>query len=233
MANSSDVRYASADDVLLALDKNPDSATDQLVERAEKRAAAATRTWINRTGRPFHPERVGDPDEPRSWEVHDVQDAESVQPVTVQLNNRRILPLDPEEGDELEVRTRRDTWRPITEDEGRKWTLNYRGRRLTIYRRRVKLTPFDDPNKRFMRITYRYGPLGEDVEIDEDGLVTSVPADVADAVAAKAASRLALDDELKRSRSNDGNLTDRSTKRSALTDEFEDTAAEYTGFSTI
>lgn len=234
MSTSQDtVRYASAADVLRALDKDPDSAGDALTQKAQKRAESATQKWINRTGRPFHPVRKGAQDEPRSWETHDVHDVTSFQPVTLMLDDQRILPLDPDKGDVLEVRTKRDTWDDITDSEGQKWALDYRTGRLMIYRRRVNLTPFDDPRKRFVRITYRYGPLGEDVTIADDGLVESVPADVVEAIAAKAAARLVLDDELKRDIRNEGNLTDRSTKRSALNEDWESTTAEYSGFSTL
>jgi len=227
------VRYASADDVLLALDKDPDEVNEQLRNRAQQRAEAATEKWINRTGRPFHPVQIGNPDEPRTWEIHDSQDAETWDPVRVMLDNRRILPLDPDEGDSLEVRTGRDDWDDITDGEGQEWVLDYRDRRLLLYRRRLNLVPFDDPNTRFVRICYRYGPLGEDVEITADDVVESVPADVTGAVAAKAAMRLVLDDELKRSMSDDGQLTDRSTKRSAFKEKWESTTAEYTGFSSL
>lgn len=234
MASSHDsVRYASAEDVLLALDKDPEDVSETLEKRARRRAEAATERWINRTSRPFHPVRVGNPDEPRSWPVFDVQDAETFEPVRVMLDHRRILPLDPDEDDALEVRTRRDTWRDITDDEGRSWTMENRTRRLNIYRRRVKLVPFDDPNTRFLRLTYRYGPLGEGSVISEDGVVESVPADVRDAVAAYAAMRLVLDDNSLRSVPDDGQLSDRGSKRSAFKEEWEDTVSEYGGFSTV
>lgn len=234
MSSSHDsVRYASAEDVLLALNNDPDNVDERLEQRAGRRAEAATEKWISRTGRPFHPVRVGSPDEPRSWETHDVHDARSTRPTEVLLDNRRILPLDPEEGDTIEIRTRRDSWRDITDQEGRAWTLDYRTRTLTIYRRRISLTPFDDPNKRFVRLTYRYGPLGEDVEISEDGVVESVPANVRDAVAAYAAMRLVLDDNNRRSVPDDGQLSDRGSKRSAFKEEWESTTAEYSTFSTF
>lgn len=230
----SDVRYASAEDVLLALDKDPDDieTSDKLWTRAEKKATAATQKWINQTSRPFHPVQVGDPDESRTWETHDVHDAETWDPVRVMLDNRRILPLDPDEGDTLEVRTSRDNWEDITSEEGDEWVIDYRTRRLLLYRRRLDLVPFDDPNTRFVRICYRYGPLGEDVTITDD-VVETVPADVTEAVAAKAASALVLDDELKRSMSNDGQLTDRSTKRAAFKETWDSTTAEYGNFSSL
>jgi len=234
-ATPTDVRYASVEDVLLALDKDPGDfdTGDTLWTRAQKKATAATRTWINQTSRPFHPVQVGDPDEPRTWETHDVHDAETWDPARVMLDNRKILPLEPDQGDALEVRTGRDQWRDVTDDEGDEWVLNYRTRRLLIYNRRLDLTPFDDPNTRFMRICYRYGPLGEDVTIADNGVVESAPADVNQAVAAKAASKLVLDDEIKTGVPNDGQLTDRSTKRAALKETWESTTAEYGSFSSV
>jgi hypothetical protein len=227
------IRYASADDVLLALDEAPDTAEPYLINRATKRAAAATKKWINRTGRPFHPVRVGATDEPRSWEVHDVQHAISWHPATVTLDNARPLPLDPAEGDAIEIRNGRDSWEPVTDEEGDAWTLDYRRRRLRVFERRLGVHPYDDPNTSFVRLTYRYGPLGEEVTIDDSNVVTSVSSDVAQAVAAKAASMLALDDDALTSIPDEGQLSSRSRKREALNATYENTAAEYSGFSTL
>lgn len=230
-----DVRYASAEDVLRALDMNPDGAAEHLVDRAAQRAEAATRAWITRTGRPFHAERVGDPDEARSWELHDAHDAGCGRrlPATVKLDQRRILPLDPTEDDALEVRLGRDRWRPVTDDEGGQWTLDYRSGRLKLYRRLWRRVWWDDPTDRILRITYRYGPLGEDVEIDEDGVVTSVPADVQGAVASKAAAQLALNDDSQTGIPDDGQLASRGSKREGLKEEWEETTAKYSSFSTV
>lgn len=233
MSTSQDVRYASADAVIRALDKDPNTVGDRLQTRAKTRAAAATQKWINRTGRPFHEHRIGNPDDPRTWEVYDVQDAVSWSPATVFLDNANPLPLDPNAGDAIEVRDGRDSWEDVTDEEGDAWTLDYRRRRLRIFERRFVNPPWDDPNTRFVRMTYRHGPLDDDVTITDDGLVESVPADVAEAVAAKAASMLALDDDAMSSGPDNGQLTNRQTKKQALNDAYEDTAAEYSGFSTM
>lgn len=230
----SDVKYASADDILHALGKDPETVQSDLRTQAEKRAAAATQSWINRTGRPFHPVRVGNPDESRSWETHSAHDVFSFKPVELRLDEGPVMPIDPDEGDAIEVRTGRNDWEDITDQEGDEWALEYRTKRLTLYRRRYhRRIPFDNPSDRFVRLTYRYGPLGEDVEIDGDDVVTSVPADVSTAVAAKAAMRLVLNDETKTSISDDGQLTSRSSKRSALKETWESAAANYSGFSTL
>ncbi len=227
-------RYATAEQVIAAgTDLDPDAADSALVETAKRRAAAATEKWINRTGHPFHPVRVGAVDEPQSWEVHDVHEATSWEPVTVFLDNHDPLPLDPNEGDTLEVRTGRDAWEDITDQYGEEWTLDARQKRLRIFYRRLISPPFDDPNTRFMRVTYRYGPLGEEVEINGDGVVTSVPADVAEAVAAKAATKLALDDDAQASIPDNGQLTSRTSKREALIETWEETCAHYSSFSTL
>jgi len=235
MATSqSDVQYASTDEVLLALDKDPDTVRSDLRSRAEKRAKAATQKWIKRTGHPFHDVRVGNPDEPRSWEIHNGQDVSSLRPVDLQLDNGPVMPIDPEKGDAIEVRTGRDTWEDITGQEGDEWALDYRTRRLTLYRRRFhRRVPFDDPRDRFVRLTYRHGPLGEDITIDENDVVTTVPPDVAEAVAAKAAMNLVLGDDNVTSIPDDGQLAGRSTIRSALKETWESAAADYTGFSTL
>lgn len=225
------IRYASAEAVLRALDKDLNTVADDLTQRAKTRAEAATQKWINRTGRPFHEHRIGDPDEPRTWEVYDVQDAVSWSPATVFLDNGNPLPLDPDAGDAIEVRDGRDSWRDVTDEEGKSWTLDYRRRRLRVFERRLVNRPWDDPNTRFVRLTYRHGPLGEDVQVTDDGLVESVPEDVAQAVAAKAAAMLALNDDAHTDGPNNAQLADRPTKRQALEDAYEDTAAEYSGFS--
>ncbi|EMA17185.1 hypothetical protein [Haloarcula amylolytica] len=228
-----DVRYAPTDDVLRALDLDPNTVQDSLKTRAKSRVASATQKWINRTNRPFHPKRVGDPSEPRTWEVYDVQDAVSWHPATISLDNANPLPIDPAQGDVIEVRTGRDEWENITDQEGEAFTLDYRRRRLRVFERRFTNTPWDDPNTRFCRLTYRHGPLGEDVTVTDDGLVEGVPADVVEAVAAKAATMLALDDDQMTSAPDSGQLTNRSTKEQALEETWQDTTASYSGFSTL
>lgn len=232
MSSSESIRYASADDVLYAIDKDPARVDDWLTTRAKERAAAATQKWITQTGRAFHPVRIGNPDKPQSWEIHDAHDVESFTPVTVGLDNHRIMPIDATEGDTIEVRTGRDSWEDITTEEGDEWVLNYRTNRLVLYHRRFHVSPYDDPRQRVVRLTYRYGPLGEDTET-YTGVISSVPADVRDAVAAKAAMRLALNDETSVGIPDDGQLTDRSTKRSALKEEWNDAVSDYSGFSTL
>ena len=230
MAN---VRYATTDAVLEALDLNPDTVQGSLPSRAESRVESATQDWINETGQAFHPQRVGDPAEPRTWKVYDVQDALSWYPATIILDNDDPLPIDPAEGDTIEVRNGRDEWEDVTDEEGDSWTLDYRRKRLRIYERRFAHTPWDDPNKRFVRLTYRHGSLDYDTTVTTEGLVEGVPADVAEAVAAKAASMLALDDDAKTSSPDNGQLTNRTSKRQALLETWNSTTANYSGFSTL
>ncbi|RDZ61365.1 hypothetical protein C5B90_19010 [Haloferax sp. Atlit-12N] len=227
-----DVRYASVEAVLTAAtDSDPSMAAQWERDRAKRRAVAATETWVRETGKAFHAVRVGDPNEPRTWPVFDVQDAVSWSPATIILDEQP-LPIDAVEGDAIEVRDGRDSWDDITAEEGDSWTLDYRRKRLRIHHRRFARKPWDDPNTRFCRLTYRYGPLDDTVSMT-DGLVESVPEDVAEAVAAKAAMRLTLDDNSERGLPDDGQLTSRGSKRAALKEEWEDTVANYTGFSTL
>jgi len=229
------IRYATADEVLLALDPDTDPTTvpEHTRNRAITRAASATEKWINRTGRAFHPVRVGAVDEPRSWEVHDVQDASSWSPATVILDNARPMPLDPAEGDAIEIRSGRDQWDDVTDEEGDAWALDYRRRRLRVFERRLAFSRRDDPNTSFVRLTYRYGPLGEEVQINADNVVESAPPDVREAVAAKAASMLALSDNTALDIPDNGQLASRTSRSEALKEAYEDTASEYSGFSTI
>ena len=232
MASPETVRYASAEDVLRKLDKDPDSVNEELRDRAKQRAEAATEEWIEETQRPFHKHRVGDPDEPRTWELYDGREIRRNRPIIIPLQARKVLPLESDEGDTLEVRVGRNKWRDITDQEGDRWDLDYRVGRLHLYRRLLRRVWFDDPNKRILRITYRFGPLGEDVEI-EDEVVTTVPKNVVQAVAARAAMQLALTDENQRNVPDDGQLTDRSTKRSAYREEWDEITGRYSGFTTI
>ncbi|ELZ84456.1 hypothetical protein C453_12956 [Haloferax elongans ATCC BAA-1513] len=227
-----DVRYASVDAVLTAAtDSDPSSAQQWERDRAKRRAAAATETWINQTGKAFHEVRVGNPSDPRTWPVFDVHDAISWSPATVILDEQP-LPIDAAQSDAVEVRDGRDSWDDITSEEGDEWTLDYRRKRLRIHRRRFSRKPWDNPNTRFCRLTYRYGPIDEDVTIT-DGLVENVPNDVAEAVAARAAMRLTLDDNAQRGVPDNGQQTSRGSKRAALKEEWEETVADYTGFSTL
>jgi len=226
------VRYATTDAVLLALDKNPDSVASHIKDRAKSRVESATQKWIKQTNRPFHAHRVGRESDPRTWEVYDVQDALSWHPATIILDNSPV-PIDASEGDTIEVREDRDEWDDITSEEGDAWTLDYRRKRLRIFERRFAHTPWDDPNKRFVRLTYRHGPLDEQTTVDTDGLVDGVPPDVAEAVAAKAASMLAIDDDANISIPDNGQLTNRTSKRQALMETWESTTADYSGFSTL
>ncbi|MYL67790.1 hypothetical protein [Halorubrum distributum] len=234
-ASADPIRYATADEVLLALDPDTDPTTvpDHTRERAIKRAASATEKWINRTGRAFHPVRVGAADEPRSWEVHDVQDAMSWHPVSVTVDNARPLPLDPAEGDAIEIRSGRNQWDDVTDEEGDAWVIDYRRRRLRVFERRLAITPRDDPNTSFVRLTYRYGPLGDEVQINADNVVESTPPDVSEAVAAKAASMMALSDNTALDIPDNGQLASRASRSEALKSAYEETAAEYSGFSPL
>ena len=225
-------RYATTDAVLLALDKNPDKVQQHVKDRAKSRVESATQKWINRTNKAFHPHQIGDPSDPRTWEVYDVHKALSWEPATIMLDHDP-LPINPDEGDTIEVREGRDDWEDITNNEGNDYTLDYQRGRLRIFERRFSFLPWDDPNTRFVRLNYRHGPLNESVTVENDGLVTGVPPDVAEAVAAKAASMLAIDDDSQKGIPDDGQLSSRSSKRQALNETWEDTAAEYSGFSTL
>lgn len=228
-----DVRYATTDAVLRALDLDPNTVQDSLKTRAKSRVESATQKWINRTNQPFHPKRVGDQSDPRTWEVYDVQDALSWHPATIILDNANPLPIDPAQGDTIEVRSGRDEWEDVTSEEGDAWTLDSRRRRLRIFERRFAHTPWDNPNTRFCRLTYRHGPLGLSVNVTAEGLVEGVPPDVAEAVAAKAATMLALDDDKKTSAPDSGQLTSRQVKEQALKETWKETTTSYSGFSTL
>ena len=115
------------------------------------------------TGRAFRERRVGAPGAPKTYDERDVSGGGGGRPLRVQLRNITpgdIVPLDPNEGDSLQIRTGKDKWEDITADEGDSWQLNYKTGELKIYRRLVRRIYLRDPEDRYVKATFRYGSLG-------------------------------------------------------------------------
>lgn len=223
MTDSDYVRYASVQQLADALDVRVDTVDEEMFKR---RLAAATDTFVSRTGRAFHPVRIGIAAEPRTWEQHDAQNI-GRPPVTVDLKRSHVLPIDDTEGDTIEIRTGRDNYDDVTDQEGRQWSMDYERGRLTVHRLLINRAYWERPSQRYLRLTYRFGPLRTDTEVGEDGLVEGVPNDVSDAIAARAAERLALNDETSVALPDDGQLSSRGQKRDQLEREWEDAISRY------
>ena len=115
------------------------------------------------TGRAFRERRVGAPGSPRTYDEQDVEGGGRGRPIRVQLRNITpgdVMPLDPNEGDSLQIRVGRDRWEDVTNEEDDTWSLNYKTGELKIYRRLVQRIYLRDPEDRYVKATFRYGALG-------------------------------------------------------------------------
>jgi hypothetical protein len=96
-----------------------------------------------------------------SWEYHDATLRKHQGGAKVYLDHRNVLPFDYSEGDRIQIRVTRDSWKDITEDPDR-WRSNLSDGILQIFTRRVAIV---GRNRRSMiadniRLRYRYGALG-------------------------------------------------------------------------
>lgn len=115
------------------------------------------------TGRAFRERRVGAPGAPKTYDEQDVKGGGHSKPLRVQLRNITpgdIMPLDPNEGDSLQIRVGKNRWEDVTNEEGDTWQLNYKTGRLKVYRRLVRRIYLRDPEDRYVKATFRYGALG-------------------------------------------------------------------------
>jgi len=118
----------------------------------------ASKMFESATGRAVRKKRVGS-DDPKTWEYHDARRPNSF-PLRVNLEHDDIVPVDPEI-DTVEVRTGRNDWDDITQDEGDEWNLRYDSGEMNIYRLLLRRISFHERrSERFLRINYRYGALG-------------------------------------------------------------------------
>lgn len=289
--------YALVEDVLRKLDQNPErnqaAGGNGRFDPAhlESRIRSVSREFDRATGTPHRMRRVGSPNEPRTWDYHD---ARRKYPLRVDLNQRSIVPFDPDEGDRLEVRVGRDSWRDVTDAEGSQWTLEHSSGYLRVFRRLLRRLWWESPDDRYIRTTYRYGSLGGsfdrggetplESEIADDATTLDVadiarlppsggfaatvggeeyveveavdhetgeldvrrgvngtdatthgagatvhycPEDIRDAVAGKAAVEGVLKDDSQLGMPDDGQLTDRETKKKTFESEWDDTCARY------
>jgi len=109
----------------------------------------------------FRERRVGNPGEPRTWEYHEADFRRYQHGVKIWLENRSVLPFEPTAGDTLEIRTGRDRWKDITDQEGDLYEADYREGTIRIYGvYRYAGSWRNAALDRNVRITYRHGALG-------------------------------------------------------------------------
>ncbi|MEE6210851.1 hypothetical protein U3A55_11900 [Salarchaeum sp. III] len=194
------VPYAHPVDVLrrfdgnLSLDEvtsdNPFGAPD--VETIWARIRAVSQDWDSKTGTPLREVRSGSPGAPRTYEHHDADRTDGF-PLRVELDGDDIVPLDPEEGDVLEIRTGRDTWENITDQEGDDWVLLHESGDLKLFQLLVHRVWWEAPDERYLRACYRYGALGGDRERGGQTTLSSNATTDASTLSVTDASRLPAD----------------------------------------
>jgi len=140
---------------------NQDFRGGEWADRVRAKIQAVSQRWDARTGTPMRTVRVGSPSNPRTYSRHDAAGSSSP-PQLVGLAYSHIVPLDPDAGDVLEVRTGRDDWTDVTDEQGDTWTLDNETGQLRLYRRLIRRIRFEDPAERFVRLSYRAGGLGGD-----------------------------------------------------------------------
>jgi len=287
--------YATPEAIQRKLDKPLDNLGSDERQRYRTRGETASQQWDRATGNPMRSVREGAVGEPATWEYHNARDP-GYEPVVISLDHGHIQPIDSTAGDQIEVRTGRDSWDDVTDEAGDEFVLLHDRGQLKLFRFIINRAFFEPRDERFVRLTYRHGALGGDrdrgAETTTDGSVsqgdttisvtsagrfpqppfvadlgsptahervrvTSVdrnadeltvergvrgtddeahgdedvvqysPDDVREAVAARAAELLTLDDDARPSLPNDGQTTSRSSRADRFRTEWENTAAKY------
>jgi len=294
--------YCSPEDIRRKLDQPARTLDSAARRRYETRAESASDEWDSATGTPMRTVRVGIAEEPRTWEYHDAHSIGGRPPQQIPLKYDSIVPVDRSAGDRIEIRTGRDSWDDVTDEEGDSWVIDYRRGQIKLYRFLINRLRFEQQSERFIRLSYRHGGLGGDrasgvsAALDADVAegdttlplvnaarfpdapivvavgttgsfeyvrVTGVdrandeltvdrgvratdaqshssgadvqysPTDVREAVAARAAELLTLDDDADTSIPDDGQLTSRSERADRFRTEWEMAAARYSDVMTL
>lgn len=173
------------------LDSNEYIGTTDDEELVRARIEGVEDQFEDLTRNAFREQRVGNPGEPRTWEYHEADFRRYQHGVKVWLEHRNALPFDPTAGDTLEIRTGRDRWKDITDQEGELFEANYREgwvRIFSVYRyagswRSAALD-------RNVRMTYRHGSLGGDRDLGGETSLDGQLAESANTISVQDASRL-------------------------------------------
>jgi hypothetical protein len=163
--------YALATDVIRRFDPTLTQATinsDDFVgyedvDTIQSRIGGVESTFESRTDTALREVRAGSVGAPGTYEYLDAKRTWNF-PTSYWLENTDVLPFDASQGDKIEVRTARDNWRDITNDDGSRYVLvDPRQGKLEFYSRLRHTIQFRvRPGVRFLRLTYRYGALGGD-----------------------------------------------------------------------
>lgn len=183
------VPYCTIEDVALKLDDRPSEIRPDRRSRLLSRAEAASDKWDAETGTPFRTVRVGSPQAKQTWEQHDAREAGNSLPIRVSLQNRHINPINPDKGDAIEVRTGRDDYEDITDEQGDEWVLDNDRGNLRLFRFLYQRLYWEHPSERFLRITYRHGGLGGDQNRGAESRLSSSVDDTATALDVENADR--------------------------------------------
>jgi|APHM01.1.fsa_nt_gi hypothetical protein len=295
--------YCAPQDIRRKLDLPTGTLDPDERDRFGARAAAASQRWDTTTGSPLRTVRKGATEAPQTWEYADAHGLRRGPPVLINLAHDEINPIDSAQGDRIEVRTGRDNFTDVTDEEGDEYAVVYRDGQLKLYRFLLNRLQFESQDERLVRLTYRHGGLGgdresgatteltssvgptdtmfsvadaarlppspltvlvgdgpaeseyvrvTDIDRQTDTLTVSratrqtdvrlhdagagvqyTPVDVREAVAAKAAETLTLDDDAQLSIPDDGQLTNRTNRADRFRDEWESATAQYQSVRTL
>lgn len=125
---------------------------------------AAERKFDDATGHPFREQRKGTPDAPHTYEKIDADFWRYQGGTRIWLDHYPVVPLDSMEGDALEIRTARDNWKDITDQEGTLYEANWPEGELTIFASRYRGSWRNASFTNNIRVCYRHGAFGSDPE---------------------------------------------------------------------
>lgn len=165
---------------------------NQGYEKMKARMASVEADFETKTGHAWRTKEVGAPDAPETYDYYTSSLDKFQGGIKLYLDHRHVLPIDPTEGDVIEVRTGIDDWRDITNQQGDLYRLNGRKGVLRLtgayrfmgspYRRAIM-----DDN---IRIRYRYGGLGGSRERGGQTELSSSITDTASSASVENAARL-------------------------------------------
>jgi hypothetical protein len=128
---------------------------------------AAERKFDSRTGHPFRETREGVSGEPRTYEKKDADFWKYQDGTKIWLDHYPAVPLNSAEGDALEIRTGRDNWRDVTDDEGTLHEDYWMEGTITSHAAQYRGTRRNAALQNNIRTRHRYGAFGG--HLDEGG----------------------------------------------------------------